>query len=105
MIPYLNKKLELQLREQLLKLKKGLAIESAQTQEMLQIYLKYSSGENVSRDQLNQANEQFRSFMKTLGVGVLIILPFSPLTLPAVVMLAKKIGIDLIPKSFRDSSD
>jgi len=105
MIPYLNEKLERQLKAQLLKLKKGLSQESAQTQEMLHIYYRYSSGENVSKEDFKKANQQFRSFMKTLGIGVLVILPFAPLTLPAVVMLGKKIGIDVIPKSFQETSE
>lgn len=96
-----TEKLEARLREQLLILKAALAQESDQTKEMLRIYYALSTGHHVSAEDLKRANKLFRGLLKTLGFSTLLILPFSPLTLPAVVMLGKKMGIDVIPESFR----
>jgi hypothetical protein len=83
------------------KLKGGLAQEGKQTQEMLEIYLRFTQGE-ASKEELKVANVQFRDFLKTLGLSVLIVVPFAPLTIPFTVKLAKLFGIDIIPSSFTD---
>lgn len=71
---------------------------------MMLTYLRFSQGE-ATQEEMTKANEQFRSFLKTIGFGALAILPFAPLTIPAVVGIGKKLGIDIIPKSFRKTYD
>lgn len=88
------------LEESLQKLKVGLSKESEQTQEMLEIYKKQLKGE-ASREEIQEANQQFRDVLKGLGLGFLLVLPFSPLTLPLVIKLGEKIGIDVLPDSFK----
>lgn len=92
------------LRANLLILKKGMAKESDLTSSMIRTYIKSTRG-HASKEEMKIANKQFRSFLKTLGVGTLVILPFAPLTLPAVVLLGKKLGIEVIPNSFRDDGE
>jgi hypothetical protein len=87
------------------KIKNALSEENEETQKMLNIYFRFGQGK-ATHDEMEQANEQFRSMLKTLGLGVLLILPFAPLTLPLVVKLGKSLGIDVLPNSFKnDESD
>ena len=94
------KKVRLEAIELLLKIRKGLDQEADQTKEMILTYLSFSQGE-ASDEDMKKANEQFRNFLKTIGFGALAILPFAPLTIPTVVSIGKRLGVDIIPKSFR----
>ncbi len=71
---------------------------------MLDIYIKYAEGD-VSEEELNNANEQLKEILKSLGLGVLIILPFSPVTLPYIFSKAKELNIDLIPNWYKSLSN
>lgn len=70
---------------------------------MLDTYYRYTRGQ-ASAEQMQQANKQFQSFLKTIGLGALVILPFAPITLPAVIQLGKYLGVDVIPDSFQTKS-
>ncbi|MGR3177292.1 MAG: hypothetical protein ACUZ8E_04480 [Candidatus Anammoxibacter sp.] len=85
----------------LLKIKTAMAEETEATREMVSIYHDYSLG-IASKETVKRANRQFGSLIRTLGLGVMVILPFSPLTLPLVVKLGKKFGIDILPDSLRE---
>lgn len=80
------------------KIKAALAEESEQTKEMLDVYQRFLQGQ-ASAEEMDAANEQFKSFLKTIGLGVLVVLPFSPITIPAIVIFAKKYGVDILPNS------
>ena len=71
---------------------------------MLDIYIKYAEG-NVSEEELENANEQLKEILKSLGLGILIILPFSPVTLPYIFSKAKELNIDLIPNWYKSLSN
>lgn len=71
---------------------------------MFKIYFLYSKG-LATREQMTEANQQFKSLMKTMGLSFLVILPLAPLTIPAIIALGKKYGVDMIPKSFREEED
>ena len=43
--------------------------------------------------------------LKNLGLGILLILPFSPITLPYVFSKAKELDIDLIPNWYKSLSN
>lgn len=91
------------LRAGLEMLKANLAKEGAASKEMLRSYCRFSRNE-ATRDELIRANRQFRSFLKTMGLGALCILPGSVVTLPAIFRVAKKAGIDLFPDSFNEKT-
>ncbi|NBW84983.1 MAG: hypothetical protein EBR50_06705, partial [Proteobacteria bacterium] len=55
--------------------------------------------------ELDSANEQLKQILKNLGLGLLIILPFSPLTLPYIFSKAKELDIDLIPNWYKSLSN
>ena len=86
------------------KLQQSFLIENKQNKKMLDIYIKYAEG-NVSNEELNSANEQLKQILKNLGLGILIILPFSPITLPYIFSKAKELEIDLIPYWYKSLSN
>jgi hypothetical protein len=96
--PRLKKEIEGQLK----RIKSALGRETEQTKKMLEIYQRYVQGEATMKE-MDEANKQFLSFLKTIGLGVLAVLPFSPITIPAMVNLGKKVGIDILPDSFKGS--
>ena len=86
------------------KLQQSFLIENKQNKKMLDIYIKYAEG-NASNEDLNSANEQLKQILKNLGLGILIILPFSPVTLPYIFSKAKELEIDLIPNWYKSLSN
>lgn len=97
----LAEKIRQRLIKDLLRIKEGLSTEARETKEMMETYIRYSQGD-ASKEEMDEANKQFRSFLKTLGLGAFAILPFSPITIPALIKLGKKFGVDIVPKSFKD---
>lgn len=91
------------LKDDLLKIKAGLAQEGQESKEMLQIYGKFTYGK-ASKEQMAFANKQFIDLLKGMGLGVIVVLPFSPITIPIIVALGKKYGIDVLPSSFTTAS-
>lgn len=87
------------IRRDLLAIKKALAQEKEETREMLAIYRKFTQGD-ASETEMKVANEQLVDLVKGLGVGVFAILPFSPITIPFIIKLGKRFGIDVLPSAF-----
>lgn len=87
------------LKDNLKALKKGLSKETKETKEMLEIYRKQTLGQATKRE-IKKANKQLRDLMKGMGIGVILILPLAPLTLPILVKLGDRIGINILPDSF-----
>ena len=86
------------------KLQQSFLTENIQNKKMLDIYIKYAEG-NVSEEELENANEQLKEILKSLGLGILIVLPFSPVTLPYIFSKAKELDIDLIPNWYKSLSN
>ena len=86
------------------KLQQSFLTENVQNKKMLDIYIKYAEG-SASEEELDKANEQLKEILKSLGLGILIILPFSPVTLPYIFSKAKELNIDLIPKWYKSLSN
>ena len=86
------------------KLQQSFLTENIQNKKMLDIYIKYAEG-NVTEDELENANEQLKEILKSLGLGILIVLPFSPVTLPYIFSKAKELNIDLIPNWYKSLSN
>ena len=86
------------------KLQKSFLVENRENKKMLDIYIKYAEG-SASMEELDFANEQLKQILKNLGLGVLIILPFSPITLPYIFSKAKELEIDLIPNWYKSLSN
>ena len=96
-----KKRQQLRFRRAMVALKIALAQEKQETKEMLSIYRRYTQGQ-TSKEELKRANEQFVDILKGLGIGVFAILPFSPITIPIMIKLARMVGVEILPSSFVD---
>ena len=84
------------IQKYLLKLKESFLEESEENKKMLDVYIKSIEGE-ASDDEIDYANNQLNQIFKSLGLGVLTVLPFSPITIPIVIKKALELGILIIP--------
>lgn len=71
---------------------------------MLDTYIRYTEGRATDAE-MKEANTQFQNILKNLGLGILLILPFSPITLPYIFSKAKEHNIDLIPSWYKSLSN
>lgn len=83
----------------LLAVKRGLAQESRETKVMLVTYKRFTKGQ-ASKLEMQEAHRQFVDVIRGLGLGVLAVLPFSPITLPFIVKLGERIGVNVLPSAF-----
>ena len=88
------------IQKYLLKLKDSFLEESEENKKMLDVYIKSIDGE-ASDDEIDYANNQLNQIFKSLGLGVLTVLPFSPITIPFVIKKAQELGIDIIPNWYK----
>jgi hypothetical protein len=95
----IKRKALIPLKVGLLAVKRGLAQESRETKVMLITYKRFTRGQ-ASKLEMQEAHRQFVDVIRGLGLGVLAILPFSPITLPFVVKLGEKIGVNVLPSAF-----
>ena len=89
-----------QIKQNLLKLKDSFLEETEVNKKMLDIYINYIEG-NASNEDIENANKQLKQIFKSLGRGILIILPLSPISIPYVLKKAKEHDIDLIPEWYK----
>jgi len=86
------------------KLQASFLEENRENKKMLDTYIKFVEG-SVSERELDLANSQLRQILKNLGLGIFLILPFSPITLPYIFLKAKELHIDLIPNWYKSLSN
>lgn len=94
-----KRKALISMRRNLLVIKRGLAIETQETKIMLFTYHQYTLGK-ASEEEMRLANKQFGNVVRSLGLGVFAVLPFSPITIPAIVKLGERFGVNVLPSSF-----
>lgn len=99
----LNDRFHTLVKKHLKRIKKILENESHLSSKMFRTYFRYSKGV-ATREEMSEANRQFKSLMKSMGLSFLIILPLAPITIPAIIALGKKYGIDMIPDSFKEEA-
>ncbi|MDA7702564.1 hypothetical protein N8879_03685 [Gammaproteobacteria bacterium] len=88
------------LQKYILKLKESFLEESEENRKMLDIYFKSIEGQ-ASKEEIKYADNQLKQIFKNLGLGILTVLPFSPITIPYVVKKAQEYGIDIIPNWYK----
>jgi len=88
------------IQKYLLNLKDSYLEESEENKKMLDVYIKFIEGE-ATEEEIEYANNQLNEIFKSLGLGVLTILPFSPITIPYVMKKAQELGIDIIPNWYK----
>ena len=84
-----------QVEKFLVKLKELFLAENAENQKMLDTYIRFAEGK-ASDEELAKANDQLAENFKNLGLGVLVILPFSPITIPYIFKKAQEYKICLL---------
>ena len=87
--------MEININKYLENLINALREENEANTEMLDNFYKYLETED--KIYLKLANKQLREILKGAGFGILLILPFSPITIPYLFKRAEKLGIDIIP--------
>ncbi|MGB1262835.1 MAG: hypothetical protein ACPG52_08005 [Cognaticolwellia sp.] len=90
------------LKRNMVKVKIALAQEKIETKAMLSTYKRYTK-RDASAEEMRIANQQFVDILKGLGIGVFAILPFSPITIPIMIKVARMVGVEILPSSFVDN--
>ena len=91
-----SKKIQLYLQ----RLQESFLEENEENRKMLDIYISYIEDE-ASEDDIEYANNQLKQNFKSLGLGVLVTLPFSPITIPYILKKTKELNIDIIPNWYK----
>ena len=91
-----SKKIQLYLH----RLQESFLEENEENKKMLDIYLKYVEGD-ASDEDIDYANNQLKQNLKSLGLGVLVVLPFSPITIPYILKKTQEFNIDIIPNWYK----
>tara|TARA_Y100000768_G_scaffold367212_1_gene330091 strand:- start:774 stop:1091 length:318 start_codon:yes stop_codon:yes gene_type:complete len=86
------------------KIQESFLEENLENKKMLDIYIKFADG-SATENEIKQANNQLSQVLKSLGLGILLVLPFSPITLPYIFSKAKEHNIDLIPNWYKSLSN
>ena len=87
----------------LFKLKDSFLEETEENRRMLDIYANYIDGK-ASDQEIDEANYQLKQVLKSFGLGILVILPFSPISIPYILKKAKEYDIELIPDWYKGLS-
>ena len=56
----------------------------------------------LTKDAMDKANNQFTDLIKNVGLIGVFALPGGLVAIPLLVKLGKKLGIDILPKSYKD---
>ena len=67
---------------------------------MLDTYANYIDG-TASDKEIDEANYQLKQVFRSVGLGILVVLPFSPVSIPYVLKKAKEYNIELIPDWYK----
>ena len=84
----------------LFKLRDSFLEESEENRRMLDTYANYIDG-TASDKEIDEANYQLKQVFRSVGLGILVILPFSPISIPYVLKKAKEYNIELIPDWYK----
>ena len=67
---------------------------------MLDTYANYIDG-TASDKEIDEANYQLKQVFRSVGLGILVVLPFSPISIPYVLKKAKEYNIELVPDWYK----
>ena len=84
----------------LFKLRDSFLEESEENRRMLDTYANYVDG-TASDKEIDEANYQLKQVFRSVGLGILVVLPFSPVSIPYVLKKAKEYNIELIPDWYK----
>ena len=76
--------------------------EAKETKNASMLIKKYLRGEKLTDDEYNEVREQFYDLLRTAGIGIpFMLIPMGSLLIPIMLKLSKKVGVELLPSSFR----
>lgn len=86
----------------LTKIQTILSNETKESNEMLKVYHKYVlKNEDITKEELENANRQFSDLLKGLGLAGVFVLPGGLLAIAFLVKMGQKLGIEIIPEKYR----
>ncbi|HKJ22229.1 MAG TPA: hypothetical protein VKA13_04005 [Gammaproteobacteria bacterium] len=88
------------LRAALLLLREGLQEETEETRDMLEVYYRYTMN-RATREDMRRANKQFKDLIRMMGLGILLVLPMAPVSIPLIVKLGQILGVEVMPSAYR----
>jgi len=94
-----RRKSMIKIRFSMIRLQQALSQEKDETKQMLRIYHNYMLG-NANKAELKIANQQLGDVLRATGLSIFAILPFAPITIPIIVKLGRKLGIEVMPSAF-----
>ena len=81
---------------------KNLNNEAKETKKAGQLIVKYLKEGKLTKDEEKELKLQFYDVLKIMGVGVpFFMIPGSTVLVPFLIKLSKKIGVDIVPSSFK----
>ena len=92
------------IRFSMIRLRIALSQETDETKRMLMIYQRSLQGK-ATQAELRFANHQLVDVLRATGLGIFAVLPFAPITIPILIKLGRKLGIEVLPSSFQPKAD
>jgi aconitase A len=87
--------------EKISKVLNGIKNEADETKEMVFLIKKYvEDRNNFSKHDDNAVKEQLKDLMKLAGLSVPALIPLMKFTIPFIIKLGEKLGINILPSSF-----
>ena len=86
------------IKSSLIKIQTILANGARESNEMLKIIKYVTNNEDISKEELEKANQQFSDLLKGLGLQEFLFLPGGLLAIAFIVKVGEKLGIDIILK-------
>jgi hypothetical protein len=81
---------------------KNLNNEAKETRDAGKLVYKYLKTGNLSTEEEKELKLQFYDLLKVMGVGVpFVMIPGASILIPFLLKIADKLGIDIIPSSFK----
>lgn len=81
---------------------KNLNNEAKETRDAGKLVYKYLKTGNLSAEEEKELKLQFYDLLKVMGVGVpFVMIPGASILIPFLLKIADKLGIDIIPSSFK----
>ena len=80
--------------------------EADETKEMASLIKKYiNDNKNFTADDERAVKEQLKDLLKLAGLSVPALVPLMKFSIPFIIKLGQKLGIDILPSSFNSTSD
>jgi len=80
----------------------GIKNEAKETKEASQLIRKHLNGNKLTKEEIKIVREQFYDILRGAGIGIpFMLIPMGSLLIPLMLKLSAKLGVELLPSSFR----